>query len=191
MSETMVHKRILRKCGGDLEHTIRSRCIEPCSTEDYINAMEDITTRTKIGKNWYKPPIDKKNIWKPISKKNPRDRAPLKCHECGSTSHLENTCPKKTRINEIEIEKVVDTKETNTLPLQESDSEPSEKEEVPDELRIERINASFEVTEVHTHLPQYSDECMDLIHVRDAKMQKTSLPEVDVIQLDHLVSLIL
>ncbi|MBW0505437.1 hypothetical protein O181_045152 [Austropuccinia psidii MF-1] len=46
MSETMVHKRILRKCGGDLEHAIRSRFIEPCSTEDYINAMEDITTRT-------------------------------------------------------------------------------------------------------------------------------------------------
>ncbi|MBW0518007.1 hypothetical protein O181_057722 [Austropuccinia psidii MF-1] len=49
MSETIIHKRILRKCGNDLEHAIRSRCIEPCSTEDYINAMEDITTRTK---NW-------------------------------------------------------------------------------------------------------------------------------------------
>ncbi|MBW0570313.1 hypothetical protein O181_110028 [Austropuccinia psidii MF-1] len=70
MSETMVHKRILRKCGGDLEHAIRSRCIEPCSTEDYINAMEDITTRTKIGRNWYKSPIDKKTSGKPISKPN-------------------------------------------------------------------------------------------------------------------------
>ncbi|MBW0546126.1 hypothetical protein O181_085841 [Austropuccinia psidii MF-1] len=50
VSETMVHKRILRKCGGDLEHAIR-RCIEPCSKEYYINAMEDITTRKKIGKN--------------------------------------------------------------------------------------------------------------------------------------------
>ncbi|MBW0521338.1 hypothetical protein O181_061053 [Austropuccinia psidii MF-1] len=55
MSETMVHKRILRKFGGDLENAVRSRCIEPCSTEDYINAMEDITTRTKIGRDWYKP----------------------------------------------------------------------------------------------------------------------------------------
>ncbi|MBW0589833.1 hypothetical protein O181_129548 [Austropuccinia psidii MF-1] len=48
MSETMIHKRILRKCGGDLEHAIRSRCMEPCSTEDYINAMEEITTRKKL-----------------------------------------------------------------------------------------------------------------------------------------------
>ncbi|MBW0506758.1 hypothetical protein O181_046473 [Austropuccinia psidii MF-1] len=51
MSETMVHKRILRKFGDGLEHSIRSRCVEPCSTEDYMNAMEDITTRTKIGRN--------------------------------------------------------------------------------------------------------------------------------------------
>ncbi|MBW0564272.1 hypothetical protein O181_103987 [Austropuccinia psidii MF-1] len=57
MSETIVHQRILRKCRGDLEHAIRSRCIEPCSTEDDINAMEDITTRVKIGRNWYKSPI--------------------------------------------------------------------------------------------------------------------------------------
>ncbi|MBW0573192.1 hypothetical protein O181_112907 [Austropuccinia psidii MF-1] len=170
MSETILHKRILIKCGGDLEHAIRSRCIEPCSTEDYINPMEDITTRTKIHRNWYKPPMDNKTSGKPIPKTNkPHDKRPLKCHKCGSTSHLANTCPKKTRINEIEIEKD-DTKETKVVSIHESDSEP---EELPDELSIENINVSFEVTEVHTHLPQYSDECMDLIHVQGAKMQKS------------------
>ncbi|MBW0541869.1 hypothetical protein O181_081584 [Austropuccinia psidii MF-1] len=70
MSETMLHKRILRKCGGDLEHDIRSRCFEPFSTEDYINAMEDITTRTKVGRNWYKSPMDNKTSGKPIPKPN-------------------------------------------------------------------------------------------------------------------------
>ncbi|MBW0510106.1 hypothetical protein O181_049821 [Austropuccinia psidii MF-1] len=70
MSETMIHKRILRKCGGDLEHAIRSICIEPFSTEYYINAMEDITTRTKIGRNLYKPPMDNKTSGKPITKLN-------------------------------------------------------------------------------------------------------------------------
>ncbi|MBW0549558.1 hypothetical protein O181_089273 [Austropuccinia psidii MF-1] len=70
MSETMVHKRILRKCGGDLEHSIRRRCIKPFSTEDYINFMEDITTRTEIGRNWYKPPTDNMNSGKPIAKPN-------------------------------------------------------------------------------------------------------------------------
>ncbi|MBW0554327.1 hypothetical protein O181_094042 [Austropuccinia psidii MF-1] len=173
MSETMLHKRILRKSGGDLEHAIRSRCIEPFSTEDYINAMEDITTRTKTGRNWYKPPMDKKTSGKPIPKPNkPHEKAPLKCHKCGSTSYLANTCPKKTRINEIEIEKDY-TKETKDVYVHESDADSSEEEELPDELSIENINVSSEVTEVHIHLPQYSDEFMELIHVQDAKMHKT------------------
>ncbi|MBW0505932.1 hypothetical protein O181_045647 [Austropuccinia psidii MF-1] len=66
MSETMIHKRILRKCGGDLENALRRRFIEPCS----INAMEDTATRTKIGRNWYKPSIDNPTSGKPISKTN-------------------------------------------------------------------------------------------------------------------------
>ncbi|MBW0541377.1 hypothetical protein O181_081092 [Austropuccinia psidii MF-1] len=128
---------------------------------------------------------------KPIPKLNKtHDNSPLKCHKCGSTSHLANTCPKKTRINETEIEKD-DTKETKDVSVHERDSESSKEEELPDELSIENIKASFEVTEVHTHLPQYSDECMGLIHVQDAKMQKPNHPEVKVIQMDHLVSLIL
>ncbi|MBW0583762.1 hypothetical protein O181_123477 [Austropuccinia psidii MF-1] len=106
VSETMVHKRITRKCCGDLKHAIRRRCIEPCSIEDYINAMEDITTRTKICRNWYKPPMDNKTSGKTILKPNkPNEKAPLNYHRCESTSHLANTFPKKTRINEIEIEK--------------------------------------------------------------------------------------
>ncbi|MBW0540138.1 hypothetical protein O181_079853 [Austropuccinia psidii MF-1] len=135
--------------------------------------MEEITTRTKLGRNWYKSPMDNKTSGKPIPKPNkPIDKAPLKCHKCGSTSNLANTCPKKTRINEIEIEKD-DTTETNDVPVHESDSEHSEEKELPDKLSIENINVSFEVTEVHTHLPHSSDECMDLIHVQDAKMHKT------------------
>ncbi|MBW0523246.1 hypothetical protein O181_062961 [Austropuccinia psidii MF-1] len=155
ISETMIHERILRKCGGYLEHAIRSRCIEPFSTEDYINAMEDITTRTKICRNWSKPPIDNKTSGKTISKPyNTQGRAPLKFNKCGITSHLANNCLKKTRINEIEIEKDNDTKEANDVSLHESDSEPFEEEEVTDKPIIENINVSFEVTEVHTHLPQ-------------------------------------
>ncbi|MBW0509477.1 hypothetical protein O181_049192 [Austropuccinia psidii MF-1] len=116
MSETMVHKRILRKCGCDLEHAIRRRCIEPCSTEYYINAMEDITTRTKIGRNWYKPPMDNTTSGKPVPSPNkPHEKAPLKCHKCGITSHFSDKCPKKTRINEIEIGKMTPKKQMMSL----------------------------------------------------------------------------
>ncbi|MBW0584438.1 hypothetical protein O181_124153 [Austropuccinia psidii MF-1] len=33
MSETMINMKILRNC-GELEHAIKRRCVEPCSTED-------------------------------------------------------------------------------------------------------------------------------------------------------------
>ncbi|MBW0563422.1 hypothetical protein O181_103137 [Austropuccinia psidii MF-1] len=95
-------KRISIKFGGDLENDIRRRFIEPCSTKDYTNAMEDITTRMKIGRNWYKPSTDNETSGKPISRpNNPQDRTPLKCHKCGSSSYLANNFTKETRINEI------------------------------------------------------------------------------------------
>ncbi|MBW0520004.1 hypothetical protein O181_059719 [Austropuccinia psidii MF-1] len=61
MSQRMVHMKILKKFGGGLEHALRSRCIEPCSTEEYINALEDIVTRTKIDTTWKKLDIKSPN----------------------------------------------------------------------------------------------------------------------------------
>ncbi|MBW0585239.1 hypothetical protein O181_124954 [Austropuccinia psidii MF-1] len=186
MSETMVHKRILRKCGGDLENSIRSRCIKPSSTEDYISAMEDITTRTKTGRNWYKSPIDNKNNGNPISwPSKPQHRAPFKCHKSGSKSHLANTCQKKTRINEIEIEKDHDTKETNDVSLRESDSEPCEEEELTEKLIIENINVSFKsqrcILTYHSTVMNVWISYMCQI----LKCKEPNLQEVNVIQLDH------
>ncbi|MBW0592577.1 hypothetical protein O181_132292, partial [Austropuccinia psidii MF-1] len=68
MSQKMVHMKILKKCGGELKHALRSRCIEPCSTEEYINALEDIVKRTKIGRTWKK--LDIKSPNKPFIKKD-------------------------------------------------------------------------------------------------------------------------
>ncbi|MBW0463245.1 hypothetical protein O181_002960 [Austropuccinia psidii MF-1] len=67
MSQKMVHMKILKKCGGELEHALRSRCIEPCSTEEYINALEDILTRTQTGRTWEK--LDTKIPNKPFIQK--------------------------------------------------------------------------------------------------------------------------
>ncbi|MBW0581510.1 hypothetical protein O181_121225 [Austropuccinia psidii MF-1] len=103
MSDTMINMKILRKCRGELEHVIKSRCVEPCSTEDYINAMEDIITRTRIGKSWTKIPVESKMVSK-IPREDRRPEKPvLKCHKCGNTSHLANTCTKKTKINEAQV----------------------------------------------------------------------------------------
>ncbi|MBW0546550.1 hypothetical protein O181_086265 [Austropuccinia psidii MF-1] len=116
MSQKMVHMKILKKCGGELEHALRSRCIEQCSTEEYINALEDIVTRTEIGRNWKK--LDIKSPNKPFIKNDkPREtlnsntsnnKEQRKCHKCGGIGHLANNCLKKAKIKEI-----VETKDHN------------------------------------------------------------------------------
>ncbi|MBW0524791.1 hypothetical protein O181_064506 [Austropuccinia psidii MF-1] len=64
MSDPIINIKILRKFGGELEHAIKCRCVEPCSTEYYINAMEDIITRTKISKTLTRVPIESKIVSK-------------------------------------------------------------------------------------------------------------------------------
>ncbi|MBW0568686.1 hypothetical protein O181_108401 [Austropuccinia psidii MF-1] len=170
MSDTMINMKILWKCGGELEHAIKCRCAEPCSTEDYINAMEDIINRTRIGKTWTKIPMESKMIPN-ISREDRRPEKPvLKCHKCGSTSHLANTCTKNTKINEAQvIEEVQCTVERGESDLDSTVSEDTPVEDYP----IENITAFFEVTEVHTHLPQYSEDFHSLINIQDSRMCKT------------------
>ncbi|MBW0570365.1 hypothetical protein O181_110080 [Austropuccinia psidii MF-1] len=101
----MVHMKILKKCGGELENALRSRCIEPCSTEEYINALEDIVPRTKIGRTWIKLDIISPN--KPFIKKDRSKEAfkpntsnsneKGKCHKCGGIGHLANNSLKKSK----------------------------------------------------------------------------------------------
>ncbi|MBW0524469.1 hypothetical protein O181_064184 [Austropuccinia psidii MF-1] len=98
ISYSMINVKILRKCGGELEHAIKCKCVEPCSTEDYISSMEDIIIRTRVGKTWIRNPMESKMIPK-ISRE---DKTPvLKCHKCGSTLHLARTCIKKIKVNKV------------------------------------------------------------------------------------------
>ncbi|MBW0565907.1 hypothetical protein O181_105622 [Austropuccinia psidii MF-1] len=101
MPDSMISMKILRKCGGELEPAIKCRCVEPCSTEDYINAMEDIITSTRIGKTWTRVPMESKILSKTSGEDKRPERPVLKCHKYGSTSNLVNTCTTKTNINEV------------------------------------------------------------------------------------------
>ncbi|MBW0566469.1 hypothetical protein O181_106184 [Austropuccinia psidii MF-1] len=161
MSDSMINMKILRKCGGELENAIKCRCVEPCSTEDYINAMEDIINRTRIGKAWTRVPMESKMVSKPSREDKRPERPVLKCHKCGSTSNLANTCTKKTKNNEAQV---IEEKE-------ESDKDSAVSEDTPvEDYPIENISAFFEVTEFHTHFPQYSEDCRNLISIQDARM---------------------
>ncbi|MBW0580574.1 hypothetical protein O181_120289 [Austropuccinia psidii MF-1] len=132
--------------------------------------MEDIITGTRIGKTWTKIRMESKMVSKiPREDRRPEGRV-LKCQKCGSTSNLANTCTKKTKINEFQVIEGIQCTEEK----EESDQDSAISEDTPvEDYPIENITASFEVTEVHTHLPQYSEDCYSLINIQDARMCKT------------------
>ncbi|MBW0530539.1 hypothetical protein O181_070254 [Austropuccinia psidii MF-1] len=43
MSEFMIQRKILRQCGGDLEHTVKSRTTEQSSAGDIIDILEEVS----------------------------------------------------------------------------------------------------------------------------------------------------
>ncbi|MBW0554001.1 hypothetical protein O181_093716 [Austropuccinia psidii MF-1] len=170
MSDSIINMKILREYGEELDHAIKCRFVEPFSTEDYINAMEDIISRTRIGKTWTRVPMESKMVSKPPREDKRPEKPFLKGHKCGSASNLTNTCTKKTKINEVQfIEEVQCTEEKEESDLESAVSEDTPVEDYP----IENITAFFEVTEFHTHLPQYSGDFHKLINIQDARMCKT------------------
>ncbi|MBW0522859.1 hypothetical protein O181_062574 [Austropuccinia psidii MF-1] len=60
-----------------------------------------------------------------------------------------------------------------TEDKEESDLDSAVSEDTPvEDYPNENITAFFEVTEVHTHLPQYSEDFHNLINIQDARMCK-------------------
>ncbi|MBW0546338.1 hypothetical protein O181_086053 [Austropuccinia psidii MF-1] len=129
--------------------------------------MEDIITRTRIGKTWVRVPMESKMVSETSREDERPERPVLKCHKCGRTSNLANTCTKKTKINEAQvIEEVQFTEEKEESDLDSAVSEDTPVEDYP----IKKITALFEVTEFHTHLTQYSEEFHTLINIQDTRM---------------------
>ncbi|MBW0570085.1 hypothetical protein O181_109800 [Austropuccinia psidii MF-1] len=151
ISEFMIHRKILRQCGGGLEHAVKRRTNEQSSAEDIINILEEVTTRTKIGSS------------------KPADII-RKCHICQSTTHLANTCPQRGKINEIDIEKEPDVEKDNNIEENSDEKSSIFSESLKD---IENINATFDIMESYSHLPQLSNCQLDLSNIQDAQLMKT------------------
>ncbi|MBW0555065.1 hypothetical protein O181_094780, partial [Austropuccinia psidii MF-1] len=160
-----------------------SRCIEPCSTEEYINALEDIVTRTKIGRTWKK--LDIKSPNKPFIKKDKskesfkpntsNNNEQRKCHKCGGIGHLANNCLKKAKINEIvETENHNDKEEESDSEKETEESESSESDEINIiNAQINNIDIIYEVLDVNSNLPQVGTSDTNLTNIQDAKMYRT------------------
>ncbi|MBW0486704.1 hypothetical protein O181_026419 [Austropuccinia psidii MF-1] len=179
----MVHIKILKKCGGELEHALRSRCIEPCSTEEYINALEEIVTRKKIGRTWKK--LDIKSPSKPFIKKDKSKDAlkphtsnnneQRKFHKCGGIEHLANNFFKKAKIKEIvETEDHNEKEEESASEKATEESQTSESDEINIiNAQINNIDILYEVLDFNSNLPQAGTSDTNLTNVQDAKLYRT------------------
>ncbi|MBW0507510.1 hypothetical protein O181_047225 [Austropuccinia psidii MF-1] len=117
MSEFMIHKENLRLYGGEWEPSVKRRTTEKSSAEDIVNILE-VTTRARIGcsrmniKTRLQEPCKYSLHKKPqLNSNNMRYKSEdtiIKCHIVQSTPHLSNTCPKRGKINEIDIWKEPD-----------------------------------------------------------------------------------
>ncbi|MBW0565258.1 hypothetical protein O181_104973 [Austropuccinia psidii MF-1] len=161
MSEFMIHRKIMRQCGGDLENSVKIRTTEKSLAEDIINILEEVTTRTKIGssrvnlKTRFNTPdsVDKNPKQNSNNKYRSVDTV-RKCHICQSTTHLDNTCPKRRKINEIYSQKEPDV-EKNDIIEDNSDGKSSIFSESSKD--IENINVTFDIMESYSHFPQLSN----------------------------------
>ncbi|MBW0533740.1 hypothetical protein O181_073455 [Austropuccinia psidii MF-1] len=155
----MVHMKILKKCGGELEHASRSRCMKTCSTEEYINALEDIVTRKEIGRNWKKLDIKSSNKQfikehqpkEPFKPNTANSNEQRKCHKCGE-SHNDK---------EEEYDSQKDAEESETSESDES---------IIINAQINSIDLIYEVLDVNSNLPQVETFDTSLTNIQDAKL---------------------
>ncbi|MBW0557839.1 hypothetical protein O181_097554 [Austropuccinia psidii MF-1] len=182
MSEFMIHRKILRQCGGDLENAVKSRTTEQLSAEDIINISEEVATRTRIGSSRVNLKTRFDTPWKDSLDKNPKENSNnvkyksadiiRRCHICQSTTHLANTCPKRGKINEIDIEKEPDVEKDDNMIEENSDDKSSIFSESSKDK--ENINSTFEIMESYSHLPQLSNGKLDLSRIQYAQIIKTN-----------------
>ncbi|MBW0522277.1 hypothetical protein O181_061992 [Austropuccinia psidii MF-1] len=103
MSELMIHRKLLRQCGGDLENAVERRTTEQYSEEDIINSLEEVTTRTRTGSSGVNLKTGLNTPWKDSVEKSPKENS--RFHIFQNTTHLANAVLGKGKINEIDIEK--------------------------------------------------------------------------------------
>ncbi|MBW0568144.1 hypothetical protein O181_107859 [Austropuccinia psidii MF-1] len=124
MNIQMRNHKLLTQLPGKLEHAVKCRCNQNCTLDDIANTLQDIRKRTNIGKfTPYKSSgLKEKQPFRVEFKDKPKERVAEvakqrnSCHDCGSTDHYANNCPKaKKKIYAIE-----------KVPEEESPTEDSE-----------------------------------------------------------------
>ncbi|MBW0591879.1 hypothetical protein O181_131594 [Austropuccinia psidii MF-1] len=133
MNIQMRNHKLLKQLPGELEHAVKCRCNQNCTLEDIANTLQDIGERNNIGKfTPYKSSgFKEKQPFTVECKDKPKERVAglakkrNSCHNCRSTDHYANNCPKaKKKVYAIE-----------KVPEEESSTEDSESDSMGDAIR--------------------------------------------------------
>ncbi|MBW0505450.1 hypothetical protein O181_045165 [Austropuccinia psidii MF-1] len=153
---------------------------EQSSAEDIINILEKVTTRTKFGSSRMNLKTRFNTPWKDPVEKNPKDNSINMKYKSAdtirklqifqSTTHLANTCPKRGKMNEIDIYKVPDVEKDDVNENTSDDKSSIFSESSKD---MDNITFTFEILKYYPHLPQLSNSQIDLSKIQDTQLMKT------------------
>ncbi|MBW0503866.1 hypothetical protein O181_043581 [Austropuccinia psidii MF-1] len=163
MNIHMRNHKLLTQIPGELENAVKCICNHNCTLDYIANTLQDIRKRTNVGKySTYKSSgFREKQPFKVEFNDKSRQRVEEvakkdSCHNCGSTDHYSNNCPKaKKKVYAIE-----------KVPEEESPTEDSESDSMGDAIR------------------EQSDEEQDPIEEFLVEYQEETPLEIQVIQLE-------
>ncbi|MBW0546203.1 hypothetical protein O181_085918 [Austropuccinia psidii MF-1] len=153
MKIQMRNHKCLTQMPGEIENAVKCRCNHSSTLDEIANTSQDVRKRTNIGK--YTPykssDLKEKQPFRVDFKDKPRQRVAEvakkknSCHNCGSTDHYANNCPKaKKKVYAIEI-----------IPEEESPTEDSDSDSMGDAIREQ---SDEEQGPIEEFLVEYQEE---------------------------------
>ncbi|MBW0560791.1 hypothetical protein O181_100506 [Austropuccinia psidii MF-1] len=109
----MRNHKLQTQIPGELEHAVKRRCNQSCTLDEIANSLQDVRKRNNIGKftPYRSSSFKEKQPLRVVFKDKPKERVAEvtkkknSCHNCGSTDHYANNCPKEKK-EVFAIEKV-------------------------------------------------------------------------------------
>ncbi|MBW0499302.1 hypothetical protein O181_039017 [Austropuccinia psidii MF-1] len=102
MNIQMRNHKLLTQMPGEIEHAVKCRWNRNCTLDDIANTLQEVRKRTNTAKftPYRSRRFKEKQLFRVEFKDKPKERVAevekekTSCHNCGSTHHYANNCPK-------------------------------------------------------------------------------------------------